>query len=120
VLSLAATQASFTPGQKPSFAVNVVSTQSPTCSFNVGPRFLRLIVSKGQVPVWDSADCATGSGVLVTALRRGIPTAVPFTWNLNASAPGCPQPAAHVPPGLYTAVARLGPISSNPVSLRIS
>jgi hypothetical protein len=120
VLSLAATQATFAASQQPAFTVSVVSTQSPTCSFNVGPRFLRLVISKGGVPVWDSADCVRGSGVLVTALRRGFPTSVPFTWNLQTSAPGCPQPAAHVPPGLYSAVAQIGPISSNPVTLQIS
>jgi hypothetical protein len=120
VLSLAATQASFGPSQAPAFTVSIVSTQSPACSFNVGPRFLQVVISKGGVPVWNSADCVRGPGVLVTALRRGIPTSVPLSWNLQTSSPGCPQPAAHVPPGLYTAAAQIGPISSNPVTLRIS
>jgi hypothetical protein len=98
----------------------VVSTQTATCSFNVGPKFLRLIVSKDRAPVWSSADCASGSGVLVSALRRGFPTTVPFSWNLETSAPGCPRPAAHVPPGTYTAVAQIGQIASNPISIRVN
>ena len=119
MLSLSATQTTFQPGQEPAFDVSVVSTQAATCSFNIGPKFLELVISKDQARVWSSADCAVGSGVLVSAMRRGSPTSVPLTWNLETSAPGCPKPAAHVPPGVYTAVAQIGRIASNPISVRV-
>jgi hypothetical protein len=78
--SLSAHQPAFGPRQSPAFDLGVVSTQSTECSFNLGPRFLALVIKEGRVRIWSSADCARNQGSLITALRRGVPTVLPGAW----------------------------------------
>lgn len=119
VLSASANQADFAASQRPSFSVSVVSTQPTDCSFNVGPGHLGLIIKEGPARIWSSADCVTGSGSLVTALRRGVPTVVAISWNKKTSTPGCAGPARSVPAGTYTAYAVDGSLASGPVTFRL-
>jgi len=120
VISLFATGASYGQGQPPGFDVDVVSTAAGTCSFNVGPRYLALVVMAGQRRVWGSADCAPAPGSLVTYLTRGVPAVLPFSWDLQASSPGCAATAGQAGDGSYTATAAAGGITSNPVTFRLS
>jgi hypothetical protein len=120
VLSLSASQIRFGPSQQPNFGVSVVSTQPIDCSFNVGPGHLALVIKEGPATIWSSADCVKGSGNLVTALRRGVPTVVAFGWNKKTSSPGCAGPVQSVPVGSYTAYAMDGPLVSAPASVRLS
>jgi hypothetical protein len=119
VLSLYAGQLDFGPRQPPSFSISVVSTGPADCSFDVGPAHLALVIKEGQVRVWSSADCVSGPGGLISALRRGVPTVLPVTWNRQTSAPGCTGPAAQVPAGLYTAYAADGWLSSTSLTFRL-
>jgi len=120
VITLFATGAGYGQGQPPGFDVDVVSTAAGTCSFNVGPRYLALVVMAGQRRVWGSADCAPAPGSLVTDLTRGVPAVLPFSWDLEASSPGCAAPAGQPGDGSYTATASAGGITSNPVTFRLS
>jgi hypothetical protein len=97
----------------------VVSTADGTCAFNVGPRFLTLVIRAGGKRVWDSADCAAAPGSVVTDLARGVPTILPVTWDLQTSAPGCPATAAQATPGGYSAAASDGGVTSNSVTFRL-
>ncbi len=119
VLSLSASQVHFGPGQQPAFSLSVVSTQPTDCSFNVGPGHLAVVIKEGPARIWSSADCVNGTGSLVTALRRGVPTVVAIDWNRRMSSPGCSGPARVVPAGTYTAYAVEGSIVSPPVTLRL-
>jgi hypothetical protein len=119
VLSVVADQTDFAAQQSPSFGVEVVSTQQPDCSFNVGPSYLALVIKEGPVRLWSSADCVTGSGGLVSALKRGVPTVLPLTWDLKTSAPGCGGPVTRVPAGAYTAYAVQGSLVSAPLAFRV-
>ena len=119
VLSLSASQVHFGPGQQPAFSLSVVSTQPTDCSFNVGPGHLAVVIKEGPARIWSSADCVNGTGSLVTALRRGVPTVVAIDWNRRMSSPGCGGPARVVPAGTYTAYAVEGSIVSPPVTLRL-
>jgi hypothetical protein len=119
VISVSATQVSFTAGQRPNFSLSVVSTQPTDCSFNVGPRHLALVIKEGPAKLWSSADCVRGTGSLVTALRRGVPTDVAIGWNEKTSTPGCGGPARSVPAGTYTAYAVDGSLVSAPVTFRL-
>ncbi len=83
----------------------MVSTASRTCAFNVGPKFLSLVVMAGPKRVWSSADCAEGRASLVTNLARGVPTVLPITWNRQRSAPGCTATSGQVRSGSFTASA---------------
>ena len=120
VLSLSASQVQFGSGQQPAFSLSVVSTQPTDCSFNVGPGHLAVVVKEGPARIWSSSDCVSGTGSLVTALRRGVPTVVAVDWNRRTSSPGCSGPARAVPAGSYTAYAVEGSIVSPPVTLRLS
>ena len=120
VLSLSAAQVNFGPGQEPDFSLSVVSTQPTDCSFNVGPGHLALVIKEGTATIWNSADCASGTGNLVTALRRGVPTVVSIGWTRKTSSPGCTGPVREVPSGGYAGYAVDGSIVSPPVRFRLN
>jgi hypothetical protein len=104
VISLSAGN-SYTGTARPEFGINVVSTASRTCAFNVGPRYLTVTVASGGVREWGSADCVRGGGSQVVNLGRGVPIHRTITWDRQLSAPGChTQPTAALP-GTYTATA---------------
>jgi hypothetical protein len=119
VLSLSGSQASFGPRQAPAFSLTIVSTQPAECSFNVGPRYLALVIKEGPVRVWSSADCVRRSGSLVSALKRGVPTVLPVTWDRRTSSPGCSGTVTRVPAGVYTAYATQGTVASAPMTFRL-
>ncbi len=120
VLSLSAAQVHYGPGVQPSFSLSVVSTQPTACSFNIGPSHFALIIKEGPARIWSSADCVNGSGNLVAALHRGVPTVVTIGWDRRTSSPGCTGPARSVPPGTYTGYAVDGSLVSGPVPIRLS
>jgi hypothetical protein len=120
VLSLSAAQVHYGPGEQPSFSLSIVSTQPTACSFNVGPGHLALVIKEGPARIWSSADCVNGSGSLVAALHRGVPTLVTIDWNRRTSSPGCSGPARSVPAGTYTGYAVDGSLTSGPVPIQLS
>jgi hypothetical protein len=119
VLSLFSSQASYSVRQTPQFEVDVVSTDSHTCLFDIGARHVLLQISDGSSRVWTSADCAEGQSSLTTRLHRGIPTVVPIAWDGEHSSAGCPVPGAPAAAGTYTAVASDGSSASNTLSFGI-
>ncbi len=120
MLSLYTGQTQFPAGQQPDFDVNVVSTQQAECSFNIGSTHLALVIKEGPALIWSSADCAAGAGDLDTALKRGVPTVLAISWNRQTAAPGCSARHIEVPPGVYTAYAVEGNLTSPPVTFRLS
>lgn len=103
VVSLAANGTTFDAGARPEFTVTVVSTASRTCQFNVGPRFLTLVIESGGVREWGSSDCVRGGGSQVKMLSRGVPVQRKLTWDRTLSAPGCHLTGTAARPGTYTA-----------------
>ena len=120
VLSLFSSQGSYGRGQLPEFDVDVVSTAAGTCAFNVGPRFLTLVITAGGKRVWSSADCVAGPGSLLTDLPRGVPTVVPLSWDRETSAPGCRVTSRQVTAGSFAAAASDGGLVSNPLTFTLS
>jgi hypothetical protein len=120
VLSLFASQGSYAGGQLPEFDVDVVSTAGKTCAFNVGPRFLTLVITAGGKRIWSSADCVAGPGSLLTDLARGVPTVVPLSWDRETSAPGCRVTSRKVTPGSFAAAASDGGLASNLLTFTLS
>jgi hypothetical protein len=119
VLSLQTSHASFGKHTVPQFQVNVVSTSAATCRFNVGARHIKLVIKAGQARIWNSADCASEPASLVTDLHRGIPTALPISWNRQKSTPGCTKAKSLVPAGTYSATAIDGTLASNTERIRL-
>jgi len=120
VLSLFLSQDSYGPGQLPVFDVDVVSTSPRTCTFNVGPKFLAVVVTSGGDRIWSSADCVAGAGSLVTDLVKGVPAVLPISWGRQTSAPGCFVPATRAHAGSYRAAASDGRLVSRKEAFRIS
>jgi hypothetical protein len=119
VLSLSSGQASFGSGQMPLFDLDVVSTAPATCTFNIGVKYLTLVIKAGLTRIWDSADCVDGRGSLVADLERGVPTVLPISWDRQTSSPGCQVASQHVPAGTYSAVAVAGADASNTEVFRL-
>jgi hypothetical protein len=105
VVSLTASRNSYPSAVRPKFTVTVVSTAGRRCAFNIGPRYLTLVIHSGSVRAWGSADCVHGSGTQVTMLRRGVPVQQKITWNRTLSARGCRPPHSAARPGTYTVAA---------------
>lgn len=120
VLSLFSSQESYGQGQLPEFDVDVVSTSAQTCAFNVGPRFLALVITAGGKRIWSSADCVAGPGSLLTDLARGVPTVVPLSWDRESSAPGCRVASRQVTAGSFAAAASAGGLASNSLTFTLS
>jgi hypothetical protein len=105
VVSLAASGDSFAGAARPEFTITVVSTTSRICQFNVGSRYLTLVIESGGVREWGSGDCVKGGGTRVAMLARGVPVQRRLGWNRTLSSPGCRLPATPAGPGTYTATA---------------
>ncbi len=119
VLSLFSSHHSYSTRQTPEFEVDVVSTAAQACTFDIGPAHVTLRISVGALTVWNSSRCAKGDGLLVTELRRGVPTVVSIVWDGQRSARGCPASGARAVRGSYTAVAADGSLRSNALAFRI-
>ncbi|HWG65505.1 MAG TPA: hypothetical protein VG253_27800 [Streptosporangiaceae bacterium] len=113
VLSLTAATYTYGKGALPHFQVDVVSTAARTCSFDIGPKNVQVIVRSGNARVWGSGDCARSGKSSMTKLARGVPTVLRFTWNRTTSSPGCRLARTAARPGTYTATARSGQLRSN-------
>jgi hypothetical protein len=119
VISLVVAQASYGTGQMPEFDVDVVSTGTRTCGFNVGARRLSVVVRAHGKQLWASADCAAGRGALTADLSRGVPVIVQVPWNRQSSARACQGDGEQAPVGSYTATASDGGAASDPVRFRL-
>jgi hypothetical protein len=114
VLTLTESSNSYGPAARPQFGIDVVSTASQTCRFDVGTRHLTLLIESGGVRVWNSADCAGTSGASsVAKLKRGVPQQLQVTWGRRLSSPGCKMPRAAARPGAYTVRASAGHLHSH-------
>jgi hypothetical protein len=112
VLSLFGSQSSYSTGQDPKFSLDAVSTASGSCTFDVGPAQLHLVVMSSGRVIWDSADCAKASQAQTDRLSRGVPVQESFTWNRTITLPGCVTLASSARPGSYTAQVTEGSVSS--------
>jgi hypothetical protein len=119
VLSVFSGSRSYPSGQDPQFGVNAVSTAPGTCTFNVSPAQLHLVVMLAGRVIWDSADCARGGGTQLRKLTRGIPVQEYFTWNRAITLPGCITLASSARLGSYQVQARTPAVSSGTLSFKL-
>ncbi len=113
VITMTASSNSYGARARPGFSVNLVSTDSRTCTLNTGSRHLAVVIESGGVRVWGSADCTGKSGASVTTkLKRGVPLQLRFSWDRLLSAPGCRGVRTPARPGTYTVTASDGRLRS--------
>jgi hypothetical protein len=115
-LRLSSPQYWYQAGKMPSFTVHAVSQQERPCRFNMGTRFVSVVVASGR-RVWSSADCVSGSGSNMIVLVRGTPAVLRVSWDRRTSSPGCSGTSQAVPPGEYTVTAVAGRLRSKTVNL---
>jgi hypothetical protein len=120
VLSLFGGSRSYQAGQDPQFGVDAVSTAPGSCTFDLSPTQLHLVVISAGRVIWDSADCARDDSAQLSRLTRGVPVQESFTWNRAITLPGCVTLASSARPGSYTAQARTATITSGVYSFRLT
>lgn len=106
VLTLRSPSYWYLPRARPVFVVEAVSTRSQACEFNLGARFVSVLVTSGPAAIWNSANCVPAPGSRLVVLRRGVPAFFRTTWDRRASPLGCRGHGDLAKPGTYTAVAR--------------
>ncbi|HLN68662.1 MAG TPA: hypothetical protein VK280_15485 [Streptosporangiaceae bacterium] len=119
VLSLFSSSRSYPAGQDPEFGVDAVSTGAGTCTFDLSPARLHLVVMSAGRVIWDSTDCLRGGGAQLSRLTRGVPVEEFFTWNRAITLPGCVTLATSARPGSYAAQARTASVTSGIYSFRL-
>jgi hypothetical protein len=105
VISLLTHRRWYGPTRRPEFLAEAVSTGSQPCGFNMGTRFLSVVVAAGRAKIWSSADCVRQRRSRVVVLTRGIPAAIWTSWNRKSTRNGCQPDRRRVRPGTYTATA---------------
>src|SRR5215469_3984704 len=115
-LRLSSPQYWYQAGAMPSFTVHAVSHEGQPCRFNMGTKFVSVVVAAGR-RVWSSADCVSGSGSHVTVLIRGVPAVLRVSWDRRTSSPGCGGTSQAAAPGEYKVTAVAGHVRSKTVNL---
>ncbi len=117
-LTVSSPQYWYQPGRTPRFTVHAVSTESQPCHFDMGPRFVSVIIdSSGGRQIWSSADCVSGSGSHSVVLASGTGAALRVSWDRRASSAGCGDAGSLVPPGEYRVAAVAGADHSKSVNI---
>src|SRR5262249_22920520 len=115
-LRLSSPQYWYQAGKMPSFTVHAVSHQERPCRFNMGTRFVSVVIaSSGRV--WSSADCVSGSGSNMVVLVRGTPAVLRVSWDRMTSSPGCGGSGHAATPGEYEVTAVAGRLRSKTVNV---
>jgi len=98
--------------QLPQFVVAAASASGRPCRFNMGARYVAVVVNYGTERIWSSADCTHGASSRGVVLTREHPAVSWITWNRRTSVPGC-RPAGHSVKGAtYTVTAVSGRLRS--------
>jgi hypothetical protein len=99
-------------GVTPRFTVRAVSRAGHSCRFNMGTRFVAVVITTAQRHIWSSADCASGKASDVVVLDGGKPAVRHTSWNRKTSSPGCGGHSHLVLPGEYQVTAVAGQLHS--------
>jgi hypothetical protein len=100
-LSLSSPQYWYQPGKTPRFTVRATPSQGQSCRFNMGTKFVAVVVTRGGQRIWSSADCATGARSHETVLTSSAPAVLRLSWDRRTSSPVCSGATHLVRPGEY-------------------
>jgi len=116
-LRLSSPQYWYQSGTTPRFTVRAVTTGSQPCRFNMGAKFVSVIVAAGTRPVWNSADCPQGRGSRPSVLSTNRPEVLRVSWDRRTSSSDCTGTQRLVRPAEYKATAVAGRLHSNTVNV---
>jgi hypothetical protein len=97
----------YQPGTTPRFTVHAVSHEAQPCRFNMGTKFVSVVVAAAGRRIWSSADCVSGESNMIV-IAKGTPAALRLSWDRKTSAPGCTGTAHPARPGEYQVTAVAG------------
>jgi hypothetical protein len=114
-LTVSSPQYWYQPGKTPRFTVRAAATESQPCRFDIGPRFVSLVIdtAAGQ-RIWSSADCVSGSGSHPVVLASGTHATLHVSWDRRT---GCGDAGNLVRPGEYMVSAAAGADHSKSVNI---
>jgi hypothetical protein len=98
-------------GKMPRFTVRAVYAGTRPCRFNMGTRFVSVVVAARR-PVWSSADCPPGHRWKMTVLSTGRPAVLHVLWDRKTASPGCAGAQRPARPGEYKVTAVAGRLHS--------
>jgi hypothetical protein len=114
-LTVSSPQYWYQPGVMPRFTVRAVSTRSQPCHFDMGARAVAVVIdTPGGRLVWNSADCASGSGSAPAVLASGTNATLRVSWDRRS---GCAEAGNLVRPGEYQVRAVAGADHSKSVNI---
>ncbi|MGH3714618.1 MAG: hypothetical protein ACRDT4_14335 [Micromonosporaceae bacterium] len=98
----------------------ITNVSSRSCKADIGADRQEVRLLHNAQRVWSSDDCnpQTGSHVEVLAPRQAVERFW-VTWDGKTSAPKCEGDRKVVQSGSYTVVARLGNVTSKPVTVKV-
>ena len=106
----------YQPGATPRFTVHAVSHETQPCRFNMGTKFVSVVVATAGRRIWSSADCVSGESNMIV-IARDTPAVLHLSWNRKTSAPGCTGTAHLARPGEYQVTAVAGHLRSAAVNV---
>ncbi len=107
----------YQPGTTPRFTVHAISHETQPCRFNMGAKFVSVVVAAAGRRIWSSADCVGGDGSNMVVIARGTPAVLRLSWDRKTSAPGCAGTAHLARPGEYQVTAVAGHLHSAAVNV---
>jgi hypothetical protein len=110
----------FGAGEKISLGIVVTNTGEQPCVRDLDrvQREIEVLDPDGK-HVWGSNDCIIESTNEKPLLRPGQPVRNDLVWPGLTSTPACGPIRERIPPGDYTAVAKLGEITSEPTAFKV-
>ncbi len=108
-------------GSPVSFRVEIRRVGSRPCLADGSEAGRAVVIMSGSARVWSSADCSTGSRMLL--LGAGDVDVQTVTWNGKTSAPNCGGPRAIAGAGTYSVAAELAGVQGSagePLTLTIT
>ena len=114
--------ASYPVGQQPVFRILVTNTSAVACTRDLDAGLQQVLVYSADraTRLWSSNDCYPGKSVDVPAMNPGEVKTYSVKWSGTSSEPTCQAVRTPLPAGAYTAVVRLGGLTSQPVPFTLT
>lgn len=119
-VSVATDAVSYAPEATPRFTVTAMNSGDDPCSLDVGTSdAVELVLTSGDDRVWSSDDCQEAAEERIVTLASGEHEQQSVSWQRTRSAKGCPGNPGTPRPGTYQLTARVGEVTSEPVTFRL-
>jgi hypothetical protein len=116
-LLLSSPQFWYQAGSTPHFTVHAISNASQPCSFNVGAKYVSVVIESHGRRIWNSADCVSGGGSNDIVLSSGMQAVLNVSWDRRTSSPGCTGSGEAVGAGEYQVAAIASSLRSKTTNL---